>query len=154
MTRDSEAAHHQAGVHGGRAQSGVLKYVPGFLLIFVLYIVGKLLISNPMAPFLGSGLSWNDVLIVLAAMAVLGEQMRVSHPGIDNTIEAMAMGALAVLQILLFALGAAGVMSFGMFSTAEFLMLTLISLAGAVTAIMINARTLRRSIGFGDSSGN
>jgi hypothetical protein len=33
----------------------------------------------------------------------------VSHPGVDNTIEAILMGAIAGVQVLLFALGAAGV---------------------------------------------
>jgi hypothetical protein len=36
--------------------------------------------------------------------------------------------------------------------TTEFLKLTLISVTEAIVAIMINARTLRRTIGVGDSS--
>ena len=81
----------------------------------------------------------------------IAEQLKVSHPGIDNTIEAILMAAIAGVQVLLFALGAAGVRVLGIFNNTEFLMLTLISMTQAVIAILINARTLRRSIGVGDN---
>jgi hypothetical protein len=71
---------------------------------------------------------------------------KVSHPGIDNTIEAILMAAIAAVQVLLFALGAAGVRALGMFNNTEFLLLTLISMTQAVIGILINARTMRRSI--------
>jgi hypothetical protein len=83
--------------------------------------------------------------------SAMAEQLRVSHPGVDNTIEAILMGAVAGVQVLLFALGAAGVTPLAIFNNTEFLMLTLISMTQAVVAILINARTLRRSIGVGDS---
>jgi len=54
--------------------------------------------------------------------------------------------------VLLFALGAAGVSPLRIFNNTEFLMLTLISMTQAVVAILINARTLRRTIGVGDSA--
>lgn len=127
-----------------------MKYIPAFLLVVILYVIGTFTVANPMSPILGTNLSWNDLLIVAAALAAMAEQLRVSHPGIDNTVEAMAMAALAVVQILLFALGSTGVPQLSMFSNAEFLMLTVISMIGAVVAVLINARTLRRSIGFGD----
>jgi len=93
-----------------------------------------------------------EVLLVGAAMMAMAEQLRVSHPGIDNTIEAILMAAIAALQVLLFALGAAGVSPLRIFNNTEFLMLTLISMTQAVVAILINARTLRRTIGVGDSA--
>jgi hypothetical protein len=89
--------------------------------------------------------------MVGAAMMAMAEQLRVSHPGIDNTIEAILMAAVAAFQVLLFALGAAGVRPLGIFNSTEFLMLTLISMTQAVVAILINARTLRRTIGVGDN---
>jgi len=150
MTGDSDSAHRAAHALAQPPRGGLLKYIPAFLFVVILYVIGKLTIANPMAPIFGLSLSWNDVLIVAASMAAMAEQLRVSHPGIDNTIEGMAMAALAVVQILLFALGAAGVNGLGMFNNAEFLLLTIISMTGAVVAILINARTLRRSIGFGD----
>jgi len=87
--------------------------------------------------------------MVGAAMMAMAEQLRVSHPGVDNTIEAILMGAVAGGQVLLFALGAAGVKTLAMFNNTEFLMLTLISMTQAIVAILINARTLRRTIGVG-----
>jgi hypothetical protein len=86
-------------------------------------------------------LSWVEVLLVGAAMMSMAEQLRVSHPGIDNTIEAILMAAIAAVQVLLFALGAAGVRPLRIFNNTEFLMLTLISMTQAVVAILINART-------------
>jgi hypothetical protein len=133
--------------------SGAFKYVPGFLYILVLYVVGKFIFPDPRATLIEWGeyqLSWVEVLLVGAAMMAMAEQLRVSHPGIDNTIEAIFMAALAALQVLLFALGAAGVRPLGIFNNTEFLMLTLISMTQAVIAILINARTLRRTIGVGD----
>jgi hypothetical protein len=85
-------------------------------------------------------------------MMAMVEQLRVSHPGIDNTVEAILMAAIAAVQVLLFALGAAGVSNLGIFNNTEFLMLTLISMTQAVVAILINARTLRRTIGVGDNA--
>ena len=62
------------------------------------------------------------------------------------------MAAVAGVQVLLFALGAAGVKDLGIFNNTEFLMLTLISMTQAIVAILINARTLRRTIGVGDNA--
>ena len=76
----------------------------------------------------GYHLSWVEVLLVVAAMMAMAEQLRVSHPGIDNTIEAILMAAIAGVQVLLFALAAADVRPLGIFNNTEFLMLTLISM--------------------------
>jgi hypothetical protein len=80
-------------------------------------------------------------------MMAMAEQLRVSHLGIDNTIEAILMGAIAGIQVLLFALGAAGVRPLAIFNNTEFLMLNVISMTQAVVAILIKARTLRRRSG-------
>jgi hypothetical protein len=120
----------------------------------VFFIVGKLIFADPRATLVQWGeyhLSWVEVLLVAAAMMAMAEQLRVSHPGIDNTIEAILMGAIAGVQVLLFALGAAGVRPLAIFNNTEFLMLTVISMTQAVVAILINARTLRRTIGVGDN---
>jgi hypothetical protein len=143
------AAHFQ-----GRQRSSALKYVPGFAYILVLYIAGKFMFSDPRATLVQWGeyhLSWVEVVMVGAAMMAMAEQLRVSHPGIDNTIEAILMAAIAGVQVLLFALGAAGVKDLAIFNNTEFLMLTLISMTQAIVAILINARTLRRTIGVGDN---
>ena len=131
-----------------------LKYTPGFLYVLVFFIVGKLIFADPRATLVHWGeynLSWVEVLLVGAAMMAMAEQLRVSHPGVDNTIEAIFMGAIASIQVLLFALGAAGVRPLAIFNNTEFLMLTVISMTQAIVAILINARTLRRTIGVGDN---
>jgi hypothetical protein len=155
--RSSDGAHANAAtaayLHGGERRS-VLKYVPGFAYVLVLYIVGKYIFPDPRATLVQWGeyqLSWVEVLMVGAAITAMAEQLRVSHPGIDNTVEAILMAAMAAVQVLLFALGAAGVRNLEIFNNTEFLMLTLISLTQAVVAILINARTLRRTIGVGDN---
>jgi hypothetical protein len=133
-------------------RSGPLKYTPGFLYILVLFVAGKFIFPDPRATLVQWGeyhLSWVEILMVGAAMMAMAEQLRVSHPGVDNTIEAILMGAIAGIQVLLFALGAAGVKPLGLFNNTEFLMLTLISMTQAIVAILINARTLRRTIGVG-----
>jgi hypothetical protein len=131
-----------------------LKYMPGFLYVLVFFIVGKLIFADPRATLVHWGeynISWVEVLLVGAAMMAMAEQLRVSHPGVDNTIEAIFMGAIASIQVLLFALGAAGVRPLAIFNNTEFLMLTVISMTQAIVAILINARTLRRTIGVGDN---
>jgi hypothetical protein len=143
------AAHVQ-----GTRRANPLKYIPGFFYVLVFFIVGKLIFADPRATLVHWGeyhLSWVEVLLVAAAMMAMAEQLRVSHPGIDNTIEAILMGAIAGIQVLLFALGAAGVRPLAIFNNTEFLMLTVISMTQAVVAILINARTLRRTIGVGDN---
>jgi hypothetical protein len=90
--------------------------------------------------------------MVGAAIMAMAEQLRVSNPGVDNTIEALLMGAIAGVQVLLFALGTAGVKPLAIFNNTEFLMLTLISLTQAIVAVLINARTLRRTIGVGGNA--
>src|SRR5260221_14203012 len=129
----------------GKRRTGPLKYTPGFLYILALFIAGKFIFAVPRAILVQWGeypLSWVEVLMVGAAMMAMAEQLRVSHPGVDNTIEAIMMVAIAAVQVLLFALGAAEVRALGIFNNTEFLMLTLISVTQAVVAIWINARTL------------
>src|SRR5215831_7337476 len=136
----------------GAPRSGPLRYTPGFFYILVLFVAGKFIFADPRAILVQWGeyhLSWVEVLLVGAAMMAMAEQLRVSHPGIDNTIEAILMGAVAGAQVLLFALGAAGLKPLAIFNNTEFIMLTVISMTQAIVAILINARTLRRTIGVG-----
>jgi hypothetical protein len=133
----------------GAPTTGPLKYTPGFLYILALFIAGKFIFPDARATVVEWGqyhLSWVEVLMVGAAMMAMAEELRVFYPGVDNTIEAILMGAVAGVQVLLFALGAAGVDPLAIFNNTEFLMLTLISLTLAVVAILINARTLQLRI--------
>jgi hypothetical protein len=115
----------------GTPRTGPLKRTPGFLYILLLFIAGRFIFADPRATLVQWGeyhLSWVEILMVGAAMMAMAEQLRVSHPGVDNTIEAILMGAIAGVQVLLFALGAVGVRPLAIFNNTEFLMLTLISL--------------------------
>ena len=132
-----------------------LRFVPGFLYLLVVYLIGVIVIPDPRAILVHWGayeLSWVEVLLAAGAMIGMGEQMKVSHPGIDNTIEAILMAGLAGVQIMLLVLGAAGVPAFAIFNRTEFLMLTTVGMTAAVIALLINARTLRRTIGVGDGA--
>src|SRR5215470_7276084 len=95
-------------------RTGARQYTPGFLYILALFIAGGFIFSDPRAILVQWGeyhLSWVEILMVGAAMMAMVEQLRVSTPGVDNTIEALLMGAIAGVQVLLFALGATGVKS-------------------------------------------
>jgi hypothetical protein len=136
-------------------RTGSLRYTPGFLYILALFVAGRFIFADPRAILIQWGeyhLSWVEVLVVGAAMIAMAEQLRVSNPGVDNTIEALLMGAIAGVQVLLFALGTADVKHLAIFNNTEFLMLTLISLTQAIVAVLINARTLRRTIGVGGNA--
>src|SRR6266481_3370579 len=86
-------------------RTGPLKYTPGFLYILLLFIAGKFIFADPRATLVQWGeyhLSWVEILMVGAAMMAIAEQLRVSYPGVDNTVEAILMGAIAGVQVLLF----------------------------------------------------
>lgn len=143
-------------IRGAHTTSSPFKYVPSFFFVLVLYMIGVYAVADPRAALIHWGaydLSWVEVLLIIAAMIGMSEQMKVSHPGMDNTMEAIVMAAFAGLQVLLLALGAFAVPAFVIFNRTEFLMLTVISMTAAVIALLINARTLRRTIGVGDGSG-
>lgn len=126
--------------------------VPWFLYVIFGFVVLKLAVGNVREVILTVGpyaLSWVEVLYVTAAFVAMSELLRVSQPGVDNTWEAMAMLTIAVVQMIVFALGAAQVLALEMFHNTEFLVITLISVAQSVLAIKINARTLKRTIDYG-----
>src|SRR5262252_6295978 len=86
------SARESEGVLAGRAtaarvhgvQSQTFRYVPGFVYILVLFIAGKLIFPDPRAILVQCNrynLSWVEVLLVVAAMMAMAEQLRVSHPG-------------------------------------------------------------------------
>jgi hypothetical protein len=132
-----------------RKGPGVLRYIPGFTYILVMFVIGQLVFADPRATILdyaGYRLAWVEVLMVAAAIVAMAEQMKVSDPGVNNIYEVLLMGAMAVLQIVLFALAAAGVERLSMFNNTEFLLLTVINVAQTVVAFQINAATLMRTI--------
>jgi hypothetical protein len=123
--------------------------VPGFVYILILYIVGKFVFPDPRATlfdFMGYRLAWVEVLLAAAAIMAMAEQIKVATPGINNTTEVLLMGAIAIIQVLLFALGAAKVPALSIFDNTEFLLLTMINLAQTAVAYQINSSTLMRTI--------
>jgi hypothetical protein len=123
--------------------------VPGFFYILIVYIIGKYFFPDPRATlfdFFGYRLSWVEVLITAAAIMAMAEQIKVAKPGINNTTEVLLMGLIAIVQVLLFALGAAKVSGLAMFNNTEFLLLTFINLAQTAVAYQINSATLMRTI--------
>jgi hypothetical protein len=130
-------------------KSRLFGIVPGFVFILAAYIVGKLLFHDPRGTLLnmfGYKISWAEILLLGAAVVAMAEQVKVAKPGVNNTTEVLLMGAIAIIQLLLFALGAAKVEALAIFDTTEFLILTLINLAQTAVAYQINSATLMRTI--------
>jgi hypothetical protein len=144
VVSDSSDAHPHH-----RSRNTFLAYVPGFLYILILFVVGQLVFSDPRATLFNIGgyrLAWVEVLLLAAAIVAMAEQIKVAKPGINNTTEVLFMGAIAIVQVVLFALAAAKVRSLWMFANTEFLLLTIINVAQTAVAYQINAATLVRTI--------
>lgn len=134
---------------GRHRKSHLLGLIPGFLYILALYIFGQLFFSDPRAivfDFGGYRLAWVEVLLVTAAVMAMAEQIKVASPGVNNTTEVLLMGAIAIIQVVLFALAAAKVQSLAIFDNTEFLLLTIINMAQTAVAYQINSATLMRTI--------
>ena len=132
-----------------RRRRRVLRYIPGFTYVLVLFVVGQLIFPDPRATLFNVGgyqLAWVEVLIVAAAIIAMAETIKVAEPGVNNITEVLLMGAVAVVQIVLFALAAAKVPGLEIFANTEFLLLTIINVAQTVVAFQINAATLMRTI--------
>jgi hypothetical protein len=130
-------------------KSHLIGLIPGFVYILALYIFGQLFFSDPRAivfDFGGYRLAWVEVLLVAAAIMAMAEQIKVATPGVNNTTEVLFMGAIAIIQVVLFALAAAKVQSLAIFDNTEFLLLTIINLAQTAVAYQINSSTLMRTI--------
>ena len=137
---------------GRHRKSHFLGLIPGFVYILALFIFGQLFFSDPRAilfDFGGYRLAWVEVLLVTAAIMAMAEQIKVATPGVNNTTEVLFMGAIAIIQVVLFALAAAKVQALAMFDNTEFLLLTIINMAQTAVAYQINAATLMRTISSG-----
>jgi len=152
MSEAVEAAVVGRNDRSTRKQSRFFRFLPGFVLILILFVVGQLIFADPRATLFdinGYRLAWVEVLMVAAAIVAMAEQLKVAQPGVNNINEALLIGLVAVVQIVLFTLGAAGVAGFSMFANTEFLLLMLINVAQTVVAFQINAATLMRTISSG-----
>jgi hypothetical protein len=132
-----------------RRRSRSLRYLPGFTIILLLFILGQFIFPDPRATLFDAGgyrITWVEVLLVAAAIIAMAEQIKVAEPGVNNITEVLLMGAVVVVQIVLFALAAAKVPGLSIFANTEFLLLTIINLAQTIVAFQINAATLMRTI--------
>ena len=149
MSEHVEAAVVGRGDRTTHKRNPFFRYVPGFVFILILFIAGQLVFADPRATLFdinGYRLAWVEVLMLAAAIVAMAEQLKVAEPGVNNINEALLIGLVAVIQIVLFTLGAAGVAGFSMFANTEFVLLTLINVAQTVVAFQINAATLMRTI--------
>ena len=127
----------------------VFHYIPGFLYILILFVIGQLSFSDPRATLFTIGefrVAWVELLLLAAAIMAMAEQLKVATPAVNNTTEVLFMGVIAVVQIVLFALAVADVPALQMFNNTEFLFLTIINAAQTAVAYQINAATLVRTI--------
>jgi hypothetical protein len=141
VASDTDRVHYR--------KSRFLGLIPGFVYILALFIFGQLFIFDSRATLLDIGgyrISWAEILLVAAAIMAMAEQIKVANPGVNNTTEVLLMGAIAVIQVVLFALAAAKVQSLAMFDNTEFLLLTIINMAQTAVAYQINSATLMRTI--------
>ena len=136
-----------------RPRRRILSRMPMFILPVLLYVVVALSVTNVRATFFSIGpyaLSWVEVLYLLGFFVAMFELLRVAHPGIDNTGEALRMLFVAVAMLVLFVLGAAGLPVLQIFNNTEFLILLMVSATQVVLAFFINSATLKRSIGMSE----
>lgn len=151
----ADTGHAEAVVVEGRDRyrlrrtRSVLGLVPGFVYVLALFVIGQLIFNNPRVPIslpFGYQIAWVEILLLLASIVAMAEQLKVAKPGVNNTTEVLLMGAIAIVQIVLFALAAAKVRGLWMFDNTEFLLLTIINAAQTAVAYQINAATLQRTI--------
>jgi hypothetical protein len=128
---------------------------PLLLIALVLYVFIELWVSNVRDPIFSVGdytLTWVELIYLVTFFLAMFELLRVSQPGIDNTVEALLMLGVSGIILVLFVLGVAGLPECRIFNRMEFLMVLLISGAQVILAFLINARTLKRTIDYAASS--
>ena len=136
-----------------RPRRRILSRMPMFILPVLLYVLVALSVTNVRATFFSIGpyaLSWVEVLYLFGFFVAMFELLRVAHPGVDNTGEALRMLFVAVAMLVLFVLGAAGLPVLQIFNNTEFLILLMVSATQVVLAFFINSATLKRSIGMSE----
>jgi hypothetical protein len=129
--------------------------VPLLVIVLALYACIELWVPNVHEPIFNVGdytLTWVELIYLVAFFLAMFELLRVSEPGIDNTVEALLMLGVSGIILVLFVLGVAGLPAFRIFNRMEFLMLLLISAAQVILAFLINARTLKRTVDYTSAS--
>ena len=134
-------------------KSGFFHFCPTFAYLLVLYILVEAFTTDVRAVLFTLeryALSWVEVFYLLAAFFGMMELLKVSEPKVDNTLEAIWIGVVWVVYFGLFVLGATSAkiwfISFSIFNSTEFFLLTVISGVQVVAAFRVNSRTLQLQI--------
>ncbi len=135
-------------------KQSILHYTPAFLYLLVLFTLIKLTGLDMRSSIIGFGdyaITTMDILTIFAMVITALEMLKVSHAGINNVAETIAMFVMAFVYVLFFLLGAAGVKVLGIFNprtfaNSEFMILMQFAIVEAVVATVVNARTLARSV--------
>jgi hypothetical protein len=146
-------------IRGIRCTLRALLWVPMFGYAVLLYTLASFTVGDLSTTFFSIGsysFTYIELIWELAALAGVAEILRVSHPGEDNTNEAMRAVVVAGIQVVLLTISItlkfAGTGEFlWLFNSGNFVMLLVISVAQSYAAVKVNARTLKRS--FVDSDG-
>lgn len=124
---------------------------PGYVWLLGIFILGRMTVEDPRAAFVELGpyaLSWVELIYALGGIVSMAELFRVSKPGVNNVNDALALGVLLIVYVILVCAGiAADGFLKSTFMNTEFLILTLLLACQAMMAFTINARTLQRTIG-------
>lgn len=124
---------------------------PLFAYLLVVFVVLQLTVPDMRANLFHIGkyeLTPVELLYISTIIIAMAELLRVSKPGVDNTQEAIFMLLVWIVYLVLFVLGATGMLGLGIFSNTEFVVLTVTSLTQVIVAFLINARTLKRTIDY------
>ncbi len=129
-----------------------LTKLPVFTFVFLLYVVFILSFKNIRYEYNVGGFAFvpAEFLLLVAAVVSLLEVLRISHPGEDNTNEAIYMssifsfmGAVFIIALVVRIMGG---QAFGAFLTFEYVSILILSLVQSTIAFKINSRTLKRTI--------
>ena len=134
----------------------IFRYLPSFTYVLVIYILLSIVVSDIREVLFTVGkysLTWVETLQLVGTMVAMFELLRVSKPGTDNTYEAIFMVAASIVFLVLFTVSATTNGPLDIFGTTEFLMLVTVSFSQAVIAVIINGRTLKRTIDYTGGEG-
>lgn len=137
-----------------REKNAFTKFVVGmplFAYLLVVFVILEVSVPDMRKEIFTIGtykMATVESLYILAIIIAMAELLRVSKPGIDNTFEVIFMLLVWVVYLVLFILGATGILGLGIFSNTEFVVLTVTSLTQVIVAFLINARTLKRTIDY------
>ncbi len=149
---DPEVAGAASVVARDKSQMGrVFTAIPLFAYLLVVFVTLQLTVPDMRAILFRIGkyeLTPVELLYIFTIIIAMAELLRVSKPGIDNTLEAIFMLLVWIVYLVLFILGATGMLGLGIFSNTEFVVLTVTSLTQVIVAFLINARTLKRTFDY------